>query len=109
MLKEGTKMEQIKAMFRECRGTTDLDEDTIECLCSQLDGWWENSTFKTYWSSFKHTLEWCITNEINPKVITEVGSCCYVRGGLEDNVSVQAIKRVWGNSENLQNYSDGSS
>jgi site-specific recombinase XerD len=53
-----------------------------------LDTFSENSTFKTYYSSFKHFLEWCSVNEVNPKVVTESGLCRYVRGRLEDNVSV---------------------
>ena len=75
-------------MFRECRGTTDLDDETIEYVCKSLDTFSENSTFKTYYSSFKYFLEWCSVHEVNPKVVTESGLCRYVRGRLEDNVCV---------------------
>jgi hypothetical protein len=77
-----SRSEQIKEMFRASRGMTDLDEDTIEFVCQKIDTFALNSTFNTYYSSFKLFLEWCLAEEIVPWNVTKEILCKFVRHRL---------------------------
>jgi hypothetical protein len=87
-----TKSEQIQEMFRKCRGNSGLDDETIESVCEKIENFSNTTTFSTYYSSFKHFLEWAGQHGVEPWSVTEASLAKYVRCRLDENVAVQTIK-----------------
>lgn len=57
----------------------DLDAETIEMVCDKMDNFSNTTTFSTYYSSFKHFLDWSLQNEVVPWAVSTAVLAKYVR------------------------------